>query len=93
MLTLAIEVPDPLARELQDLAAAQQKTVQQLALECLNRFIKGGAKPGSESAAALLRALHEPPYLSAADVAELDAAIAAGRPPLSSGELFGSPAK
>jgi hypothetical protein len=37
---------------------------------------------------AVLRAIHEPPHPSAADVEELDAAILAGRLPVRAGDLF-----
>ena len=40
------------------------------------------------SAATVLRAMREPPHLSAADVDELDAAIAAARLPVQSSDLF-----
>jgi hypothetical protein len=69
-------MPDDLARGLAGIAAAQRKTVQQLALEQLSSLI---AEPHAGSPKAVLRVMQEPPHPSAADVAELDAAILAGR--------------
>jgi hypothetical protein len=76
MANLTIEMPDDLARSLEGIAAAQCKSVQQLALEQLRSLIPE-AQAGSPQA--VLRALQEPPHLSAADVEDLDAAIMAGR--------------
>ena len=79
MASLTIEVPDDLARSLEGLAAAQQKTVQQLAVDGLRSLIAEPAQPPPGSAGAVLRAMGEPPHVTDSDVAELEAAIAAGR--------------
>jgi predicted transcriptional regulator len=72
MANMTIEIPDDFARRLIGIVEAQDKSVQ--------------PRPGS--AAAVLRAMKEPPHLSEADVDALDAAIAAGRLPVESGRLF-----
>ena len=76
MANLSIEMPDDFARSLEGIAAAQRKSVQQLALEQLSALIPG---PRAGSPEAVLQAMREPPYPSVADVQELDAAILAGR--------------
>lgn len=83
---LIIEMPDDLARRLEGIAAAQHKTVQQLAVERLRSLVD--EEPRRSSAAAVLRAMLEPPHPSASDVEELDAAIAAGRLPAETRDLF-----
>jgi hypothetical protein len=85
MKKLTIEMPDDLARDLEGVAAAQRKTVQQLALERLSSFI---SDLNAGSPEAVLRVVYEPPHLSAADVAELDAAISAGRMAVRVADLF-----
>ena len=85
MANLTIEIPDDLARTLTGIAAAQRKSVQQLALEQLSSLI---SETLAGSPKAVLRAMREPPHPSAADVAELDAAILAGRLPVQAREPF-----
>lgn len=85
---LIIEVPDDLARSLEAIAAAQRKSLQQLALERLHSLVEMSSEPRAGSAAAILRVMQEPPHPSVADVAELDAAIAAGRLPTGTRDLF-----
>jgi hypothetical protein len=79
MANLSIEMPDDLARSLAGIAAAQHKSLQQLAVERLSSLVEAGSEHPAGSAPAVLRAMREPPHLSLADVAALDAAIAAGR--------------
>ena len=88
MANLIIEVPDGLVRSLEGIAAAQRKSIQQLALERLSSLVEliPEARPGSP--AAVLRAMQEPPYPSSADVDELDAAILAGRLAIRTRDLF-----
>jgi hypothetical protein len=88
MANLIIEVPDDLARSLEAIAAAQRKSIQQLALERLSSLVEisPDLRPGSP--AMVLRAMQEPPHPSVADVDELDAAIAAGRLPIRTHDLF-----
>ena len=83
MANLNIEVPDDLARSLEGIAAAQRKSVQQLALERLKSLVEV-----IPEARAVLRVIHEPPHLSSADVDELDAAILSGRLPIRTRDLF-----
>ena len=73
---ITIDVPEELARKLEGLASARQKSVQRVALERLESI----AVPGTP--AALLDAMRQPQHLSAADVTELDAAISSGRLPV-----------
>jgi hypothetical protein len=82
MANLNIEVPEDLVRSLEGIAAAQSKSVQQLALERLQPLVEAipGARVGSP--AAVLRVMREPPHPSAADVDELDAAVLTGRLPI-----------
>jgi hypothetical protein len=79
MANLIIEMPDDLARNLEGIAAARHKSIQQLVIERLRSLIEVGPEHLLGTAAAVLRAVQEPPHLSASDVDELDLAIAAGR--------------
>jgi hypothetical protein len=88
MANLMIELPDDLARTLALIAAQQHTSVQQLALDRLRSLAEAGTEPRRGSPLALLQVMQEPPPLSAADVDELDAAIAAGRLPVQARELF-----
>ena len=88
MTNLIIEVPDDLAGSLERIAAAQNKSIQQLAIERLRSLVESSLEPRMGSAAAVLRAMQEPPHLSDSDVDELDAAIAAGRLPVRTRDLF-----
>jgi predicted transcriptional regulator len=75
---MTIQIPDDLARSLEGIAAAQQKTVEQVALEGLRSVSDATGSPAS-----ILRAIRKLPHPSAAAVDDLDAAIAAGRLPVS----------
>jgi hypothetical protein len=88
MVNLIIEVPDDLVRILEGMATAQHKSTQQLALERLNSLVEADPEPRVGSPAAVLRAMQEPPHPSSEDVDELDAAIAAGRLPIRTRDLF-----
>ena len=88
MANLIIEIPDDLVRSLAGIAAAQRKSVQQLALEQLSSLVEVIPEPRAGSPAAVLRVMQEPPYPSSTDVDELDAAIAAGRLPIRTRDLF-----
>jgi hypothetical protein len=74
---MTIQIPDDLARNLQGIAAAQQKSVEQLALEGLRSLFDRASSPE-----AVLRTIRELPHPSAAAVDDLDAAIAAARLPV-----------
>jgi hypothetical protein len=92
MANLIIEVPDDLVRSLEGIATAQRKCIQQLALEGLSSLVDivPDVVPESRSGspAEVLRAMQEPPHPSSADVDELDAAVAAGRLPNQTRDLF-----
>ena len=88
MANLIIEVPDYLVRSLEGIAAAQRKSIQQLALERLSSPVEVVPEARAGSPIAVLRAMQEPPYPSSADVDELDAAILAGRLPIRTRDLF-----
>lgn len=88
MMNLTIELPDDLARILASVAASQHKSLQQLALERLASLADAGSESPLGSATAILRAMSAPPHLSAADIDELDSALAAGRLPVENGRLF-----
>jgi hypothetical protein len=88
MANLIIEVPDDLVRSLEGIAAAQCKSIQQLALERLSSLVEVIPEARAGSPAAVLRVMQDPPHPSSADVDELDAAIAAGRLPIRTRNLF-----
>ena len=83
MAQLSIEIPDDRARRLRGIATAENKSVEQVAIEHL-RFLVTRAG----SAAAVLRAINQPPYLSSCVTAELDAAIDSGRLPVREQDSF-----
>lgn len=88
-MNLTLEVPDELAKSLAGIAATQHISIQQLALDRLRSLVSMEAKPRPGTAAALLRVMREPPVPAAADVDEMDAAIAAGgRLPVRAVDLF-----
>jgi hypothetical protein len=75
---MTIDIPDDLVRELERIAAAQQKSVQELAVERLRSLTDTPSSPQ-----ALLRTLRQLPHPSSSAVNDLDTAIAAGRLPVS----------
>ncbi|MGO9259495.1 MAG: hypothetical protein ACLQU1_24745 [Bryobacteraceae bacterium] len=83
MTKLTIQIPDDLARGLERLASAQQKSVEQVALEYLRSLFDAACSP-----AAVLRAVRELPHPSSAAVDDLDAAIAGARLPVSDEGAF-----
>ena len=74
---MTIQIPDDLARSLERVAAAQQKSVEQLALERLRSLLDRPASPQS-----VLRIIQALPHPSPSAVDDLDAAIAAPRLPV-----------
>ena len=88
MANLSIEVPDDVVRGLEGIAAAQHKSVEQVALERLRTLVPAGAEYPIGSPAAVLQAMRAAPHLTAEDVDELEAAIAAGRLASREGDLF-----
>lgn len=87
MANLNIEMPDDLVRSLEGIAAAQRKSIEQLALERLSSLVDVPDRRAG-SPVAVLRVMQEPPHPTAADVDELDALIAAGRLPIRTRDLF-----
>jgi hypothetical protein len=88
MANLNIEMPDDLVRSLEAIAAAQRKSIHQLALERLISLVEDIPERSAGSPAAVLRAMQEPPHPTASDIDELDAVIAAGRLPIRTRDLF-----
>ena len=80
---MTIQIPDDLVRDLEGLAVAQKKTVEQLALEHLRSLLD---KPTSPQAT--LRAIREMPHPSSSAVDDLEAAIAASRLPVHDQDAF-----
>jgi hypothetical protein len=74
---MTIQIPDDLARGLQGIAAAQQKSVEQLAVERLRALVDEPASPQ-----ALLRTIRALPHPSHSAVNELEAVIAESRLPV-----------
>jgi predicted transcriptional regulator len=75
--TMTIQIPDDLARGLEGIAAAQQKSVEQVAVDSRRSLFDRTTSPGD-----VLRAVRELPHPSPAAVHDLEAAIAAGRLPV-----------
>lgn len=74
---MTIQIPDDLARGLEGIAAAQCKSVEQVAVEGLRSLFDKVSSPE-----AVLRAVRELPHPSIAAVDDLEAAIAAARLPV-----------
>jgi hypothetical protein len=74
---MTIQIPDDLARSLEGIAAAQHKSVEQVALESLRCLLDKASSPE-----VILRAVRELPHPCAAAVDDLAAAIAAPRLPI-----------
>jgi hypothetical protein len=83
MTDLTIQIPDDLARNLEGLASAQRKSVEQVALERLRSLFDR-----TSSAAVVLEAVRSLPHPSPAAVDDLDAAIAIARLPVSDQGVF-----
>jgi hypothetical protein len=77
MKAMTIQIPDDLARGLEGVAAAQKKTLEQLAVERLRTLL---VKPVSPEA--VLRAIRVLPRPSSGAVDDLEAAIAASGLPV-----------
>jgi predicted transcriptional regulator len=83
---MTIQIPDDLARGLEEIAAAQKKTVEQVALDRLRSIFDN-----TDSPEAVLLALRQLPHPSSAAVDELDAAIASARLPVRDEGVFDRP--
>jgi hypothetical protein len=80
---MTIEIPDDLAHDLESIAATQNKSVEEVAVERLRSII---ARPTSPQA--LLQALQMLPHPTTAAVDDLNAAIAASRLPVDNRGVF-----
>ena len=69
---MTIQIPDDLARGLEGIAAAQSKSVEQVALESLRALFEAASSPE-----AVLRSVRRLPHPSASAVDDFDAAIVA----------------
>ncbi len=74
---MTIHIPDDLARGMEGIAASQQKSVEQLAIDSLRAHFANASSPEI-----LLGAVRKLPHPSAAAVDDLEAAIAAARLPV-----------
>lgn len=84
MVAMTIEIPDELARDLAGVAAAQQKSLEQLVVERLRSL-----PDRTDSPRHLLKVLQALPHPSPEAVDEMEAAIAAARLPIHEENLFG----
>jgi hypothetical protein len=80
---VTIQIPDDLARGLEGIAAAQRKSVEQVALESLRSLFDRASAPE-----VVLLAVRELSHPSAGAVDDLDAAIAAARLPVGTEGAF-----
>jgi hypothetical protein len=71
---MTIDIPDDLARDLESLAAAQRRTVEEVALERLRALTDSANSPQ-----AVLRSVRQLTHPSSSAVDDLEAAIAAAR--------------
>jgi hypothetical protein len=85
---LTLELPAKLAQRLEGLAAEQKKSVEEVALERLASSVEAAVERPTGTAAAILKAMSEPPHLTSEDVDELERAIEAGRLPVQSTGAF-----
>jgi hypothetical protein len=80
---MTIRIPDDLARGREEIAAAQRKSVEQLAVERLRSLFDRPTSPAS-----VLRTIQALPHPSPLAVDDLDVAIAAARLPMRDQGLF-----
>jgi plasmid stability protein len=88
MSNLIIEMPDDLARNLQVIAAAQHRSVQELAIGGLRSLVDAASEHRAGSPGAVLQAMLDAPHLATSDVDEFDAVLAAGRLPTRTRDIF-----
>ena len=88
MQQLTIELPEALAQRLAWLAAAQQKSVEQIALERLAPLLEAASAQLSGSSATIRQAMRESPHLRWEEVDELEQAIAEGQLPVQQEGVF-----
>ncbi len=80
---MIIEIPDEVARGLEGMAAAQRKSVEQLAVERLRALLDEPASPQ-----ALLQTIRALPHPSRSAVDDLEAVIGESRLPLREQGVF-----
>lgn len=80
---MTIQIPDDLARGLEGIAAAQKKSLEQLAVERLRSLLDEKTSPE-----AVLRTIRALPHPSLSAMDDLDAAIAASRLPVNDQGAF-----
>ena len=80
---MTIQIPDDLARGLEGIAAAQQKSVQQVAVDSLRSLCDRATSPE-----VVLRAVRKLPHPTSVAVDDLEAAIAAARLPVRDQDAF-----
>ncbi len=88
MQQLTIELPEALAQRLAWLAAAQKKSVEQVALERLTPLLESAIAQPSGSPTAIRQAMREPPYLRWEEVDELERVFVEGRLPVQPEGVF-----
>lgn len=85
---ITLNVPEDLVQALQYLAIQKRLSVEEAAVVELRGLLNSApARQGSDPQT-ILQALRNSTAVTAEDVAELNAAIAAGRRPATSGEVF-----
>ena len=84
MAQLTLEIPEDLANRLESLAVAQNKSVEQIALEQLRSL---DLTPGSPSL--ILQTMKQLPHLHPSVIDELEAAIRNGRLAVREQDIFG----
>jgi hypothetical protein len=80
---MTIQIPDDVARGLEGMAAAQRKSVEQVALDSLRSLCDTATSP-----AAVLQAVRQLPHPSSAAVDDMEAAIADARLPVRDDGIF-----
>ena len=85
---MTIQIPDDLARGLEGIAAAQKKSVEELALERLRTLVERPTSPQ-----AVLRTIQALTHPSPSAVDDLDAAIAASHLPVRDQGVFDNQSK
>ncbi|HEY4089112.1 MAG TPA: hypothetical protein VGM43_24450 [Bryobacteraceae bacterium] len=80
---MTIQIPDDLARGLEEIAATQHKSVEQVAVERLRVSFDDPGSPAS-----VLRLIRELPHTDPEAVDEMEAAIASARLPVSDRGTF-----
>ena len=83
MVAMTIQIPDDVARGLEGVAAAQHKSVEELAVERLRSLLERPTSPE-----AVLQAIRLLPHPSPGAVDDLEAVIAASRLPVREAGLF-----